>query len=463
MGLPHFGNIEVRAPGQGGRYVPEHRRQGDEGQHDLRWVNHTHPGRGIRPDGNVPDRHRSEPAECRHRHVQHGLGRWFTRHRRGIGQLHGHQLRDVNTDAHAHADPNTHAHSDGDPNPHDDSHSDGDANTHQHAHADPDDSHGDADADQPANAHPTHIHVGAAYHDAADNHAPRGSHLPAGRGLVRGRRLPTGSGRWHRTRSEAERSARAGSEAGVDLRRLRPDQSVPLDLLIVHRWWQVAAAVAVSLALLGALRTPPDSAAPSLVAPSATTVAVDVTDMFSVAWLSSDTPVQPVVPSPQLQRSTMVPPSQPTRLDIGGPSPIHAVVESFDQLGGADVSLIPPGGNYHDAFFWTRGGTPGDGATHMSYILGHTYSGPTPGIFDDLQFVEPSVTKIHLTTKAGKLRYCVSDRFSVAKAKLSTDARVWDPTSFAQPGDALVLIACRTTMDGRFQTGNNVVVVAVRC
>lgn len=105
---------------------------------------------------------------------------------------------------------------------------------------------------------------------------------------------------------------------------------------------------------------------------------------------------------------------------------------------------------------------PGDGAAHMSYILGHTYSGPTAGVFDHLQRLRLRAV-IHLTTEAGKLRYCVSDRFTVAKGRLSTDARVWDPTSFADPGDVLVLIACRTTKDGRYQTGNNVVVVATRC
>lgn len=185
--------------------------------------------------------------------------------------------------------------------------------------------------------------------------------------------------------------------------------------------------------------------------------------MFSEAHLSFSAPVQPVSSNSRLKRSAAVPPSQPTRLDIRGPLPIHAVVKPFDQLGGTNVSLIPPGGNYQDAFFWTRGGMPGDGATHMSYILGHTYSGPTVGIFDHLQLLEPQVTKVHLTTKTGKLRYCVTDRFVVAKSRLSTDARVWDPTSFTHPGDVLVLIACRTTKDGRFQTGNNVVVVANRC
>jgi hypothetical protein len=99
----------------------------------------------------------------------------------------------------------------------------------------------------------------------------------------------------------------------------------------------------------------------------------------------------------------------------------------------------------------------------MSYILGHTFSGPTVGVFDRLQFLQPQLGKIRLTTKAGKLRYCVTNRFTVAKAGLSTDARVWDPTSYTQPGDVLILIACRTTKDGRFQTSNNVVVVANRC
>lgn len=220
----------------------------------------------------------------------------------------------------------------------------------------------------------------------------------------------------------------------------------------MRRRGQIAAAVMVCLVLLGGSHAPSKSPATPPVAASATTVTVDPEHM-------SD-PVQPTPAIPE--KSADVPPSQPTRLDIGGPAAIHADVKPFDQLGGVNVSLIPPGGNYRDAFFWTRGGLPGDGATHMSFILGHTYSGPTVGIFDDLQLLRPQAM-IRLTTKAGKLRYCVSDRFTVAKSRLSTDARVWDPTLFAHPGDVLVLIACRTTNDGRFQTGNNVVVVAVRC
>lgn len=170
---------------------------------------------------------------------------------------------------------------------------------------------------------------------------------------------------------------------------------------------------------------------------------------------------QAILPGPTLSpeqpasTTSPVPPTQPTRLDIGGAFPIHARVLPY----GGDV-LDPPEGNYLDAFLWTQRGLPGDGARDTTYLFGHTYRGETHGVFDELQDVAIG-TGVQLTT-SGVLNYCVTERFTVARTKLASDPRVWARQPLDERGNMLVLIACFLNPDGSPQD-KNIVVVATRC
>ncbi|MDB5170250.1 MAG: class sortase [Candidatus Saccharibacteria bacterium] len=133
---------------------------------------------------------------------------------------------------------------------------------------------------------------------------------------------------------------------------------------------------------------------------------------------------------------------------------------------------MPPDGNYHDVFVWTLRGLPGDGATDTTYLFGHTYSGATNGVLDNLRYIVfddhhqvIKGTKLHVTTKAGELTYCVSNAYTVPKEELQdqTQAAIWAITPYAVRGNFLVIIACFLSDDGSEQTGDNLAVVAERC
>ena len=132
--------------------------------------------------------------------------------------------------------------------------------------------------------------------------------------------------------------------------------------------------------------------------------------------------------------------------------------------------LEPPDGNYHDVFIWTLRGLPGDGATDTTYLFGHTYSGPTPGVMDHLQSIAfdddghvIKGTEVRVTTKTGNLTYCVQGAMTVVQDELDTQDRVWAINPPSQRGQWLVLIACYLSADGNAQTGKNVVVFTKRC
>lgn len=215
----------------------------------------------------------------------------------------------------------------------------------------------------------------------------------------------------------------------------------------MNTWWRLVV-IMLLVTALGRLMSPDSPMPQRVTAPTVTMV--------------TTAPPQVVLPGSQLSsrapvRAMAIPPSLPTRLDIGGKYPIHAAILPYD-----GSVLEPPGGDYRDAFIWTRRGLPGDKATDTTYIFGHTFSGPTEGVFDSLQD-EPSGTHLQLTT-SGTLDYCkVGETYRIPWSKLATDPRVWVVAPPAERGQYVVLIACLLSSDGQLQTGNNVVVVFRRC
>lgn len=226
----------------------------------------------------------------------------------------------------------------------------------------------------------------------------------------------------------------------------------------VTAWWRMAAATA-GLTILVACSAPDASDSPS-VAPSATVTAAanSLPNVFNTTSPK---------PSPKEHAAPVrIPPSRPTRLDISGAHPIHAQVLPYNRPG----VLTPPNGNYHDVFVWTLRGLPGDGAIDTTYLFGHTYSGPTPGVMDHLQTIAFDVrgnvikgTEIRVTTKTGHLTYCVQDALTVWQDELPSQASVWAINPPRQRGQWLVVIACFLSDDGSAQTGKNLVVLAKRC
>lgn len=218
----------------------------------------------------------------------------------------------------------------------------------------------------------------------------------------------------------------------------------------MNAWWRM---VVATVALTG-LMTLALALAPSVNQSELPVVTPSVT----AATTQSVKPIAPAVTlTPKVPSSTpsLVPPHQPSRLDVGGAFPIHTHVLPY----AGDV-LEPPNGDYRDAFIWTQRGLPGDGATDTTYLFGHTYRGPTAGVFDELQKVAIG-TRVQLTT-SGPLNYCVTSRFTVNRARLDSDPRVWALQPYSQRGNMLVLIACFLNADGSPQD-KNIVVVAERC
>jgi hypothetical protein len=147
----------------------------------------------------------------------------------------------------------------------------------------------------------------------------------------------------------------------------------------------------------------------------------------------------------------------PTSLAVEGSLPIHARVLPY----GGSV-LIPPHGDYVDAFLWTQRRRLPDGRPDAVFLFGHTYSGPTPGVFDPLQ-QEPKGTRITLTGKTGNDRYCINKPFPAAAATMASDPRIWAPSSLRNLNQYLVIITCLLNQDGSLQTGKRVITVAERC
>jgi hypothetical protein len=216
----------------------------------------------------------------------------------------------------------------------------------------------------------------------------------------------------------------------------------------VNAWWRVVVVVAL-FTCLGMAATPSPGhreQTPTVTSPVTVTTTPAAQVVLSGTTLSPHKAIKPVIP-----------PSQPSRLDIGGQYPIHATVLPYD-----GSVLEPPGGNYRDVFLWTRRGLPGDGATDTTYLMGHTFSGPIDGVFDSLQ-KEPDGTRLQLTTSA-TLDYCkVGATYRNPKSKLTQDPRVWVVAPLNERGQYVVLIACLLSGDGRLQTGDNVVAVFRRC
>lgn len=174
-------------------------------------------------------------------------------------------------------------------------------------------------------------------------------------------------------------------------------------------------------------------------------------------------------PSKAPATSVRVPASQPTRLEIDEPHPIDARVLPYD---GPVNPLVPPDGNFRDLFVWTErgGGLAGDGATDATFVFGHTYSGSTPGVLDNLQSTvldkQGKVvrgTQVHLTTRTGALDYCVRHAYLVWQDALDDHPSFWAPGDFETKGDWLGIVACFMTPDGSDQTGMNLAVLAKRC
>jgi hypothetical protein len=223
-------------------------------------------------------------------------------------------------------------------------------------------------------------------------------------------------------------------------------------------------AVAMGLTVLTACSSS-DPVTSSPVAPSATTT--------STAFPESPLPSIDFTLSPEPSKapatSVTVPASQPTRLDVDGAYPIHAEVLPYD---GPINPLVPPDGNYHDLFVWTErgGGLAGDGATDATFVFGHTYSGPTQGVLDNLQNVvfDKDGQLVHgapirLTTETGELTYCVKSAYMVWQQELDNHQAFWAPGTFETKGDWLGIIACFMSEDGSSQTGKNLAVLAERC
>lgn len=213
---------------------------------------------------------------------------------------------------------------------------------------------------------------------------------------------------------------------------------------------RLAVVVGGVICLTGCSATPDDQVLPAPTPSVATATATLPTPTTSPTSTTPSPTEQPKKVKPD------VPPSQPTRLEIGGAHPIAAAVYPY---GGPE--LTPPGGNYQDVFLWTRRGLPGDGATDSTYLFGHTYSGPTAGVFDDLQSV--AIGERVLVHTTGPLRYCVTDKFAVPKEQLASEARVWAIQPLRARRQSLVLIACFLSSDGSRQTNKNIVVIAERC
>jgi hypothetical protein len=144
-------------------------------------------------------------------------------------------------------------------------------------------------------------------------------------------------------------------------------------------------------------------------------------------------------------------------LAVEGSLPIHARVLPY-----SGSVLIPPNGDYVDAFLWTQRRRLPDGRPDAVFIFGHTYSGPTPGVFDNLQ-QEPKGTRITLTGKSGTDRYCSNKPFTVSLAKMNSDPRIWAPASLKNLNQYLVIITCLLNQDGSLQTGLRIITVAKRC
>jgi hypothetical protein len=153
--------------------------------------------------------------------------------------------------------------------------------------------------------------------------------------------------------------------------------------------------------------------------------------------------------------ASVAPPTQPSRLEIDGPIPIHASVLPYD-----GDELEPPNGDFLNAFTWTRRGLPGAGAYDTTYIFGHTYAGPTPGVFDRLQKVSDGAS-LSLTTQTEQLHYRLVNLLTVdeSDADFRRDPRVWTVGEPEQRGDYVVIIACKLNADGSSQTGAKTIAV----
>lgn len=207
-----------------------------------------------------------------------------------------------------------------------------------------------------------------------------------------------------------------------------------------------------------------DPSTPSSVAPSAAEASTaSVPPIPDIGFTPSSKP------SKAKSTSVRIPANQPTRLDIDGAHPIHAKVLPYD---GPVNPIVPPDGNYHDLFVWTErgGGLAGDGATDATYVFGHTYSGPTEGVLDNLQNIvfnrEGQLVRnapIRLTTEAGELTYCVKSAYMVQNDDLAGHQDFWAPGTLDTKGEWLGLIACYLSEDGSSQTGKNLAVLARRC
>jgi len=189
-------------------------------------------------------------------------------------------------------------------------------------------------------------------------------------------------------------------------------------------------------------------------APATPPVAVTPTTHPSSQEVVPPTTISPQ-PSAKAKSTPAISPSPATQLDIGGPYPIHAAVYPY-----SGSVLEPPDGDYRDAFLWTLRGLPGDGATDTTYIFGHTFAGPTPGVFDHLQNLSVGAG-LRLTTATGTLHYTLEKLFPVDEpdADFRTDPRIWTVAPLKARGDYVVFIACLLNADGSLQTGKKIIAV----
>ncbi len=226
-------------------------------------------------------------------------------------------------------------------------------------------------------------------------------------------------------------------------------------------WWRMAAVVAVTTTLVAC--SAPDESNPPSVAPSATVTAPTISgESLPDVFTTTPPPPKPTGKA----TSARIPPSQPTRLDIDGAYPIHASVLPDD----SPAVLEPPNGDYQHLFVWGLRGLPGDGAKDTTYIYGHTFSGPTHGVLDDLQRAvvddHGNVIKgkrVRVTTQTGTLDYCVAHAYTVWKQDIQKQGKIWAIDPYQERGQWLVIFACFLSEDGSSQSGKNLAVLTKRC
>ncbi len=164
------------------------------------------------------------------------------------------------------------------------------------------------------------------------------------------------------------------------------------------------------------------------------------------------TPASPAAPAPAPAPHAQVPAlpaaSAPVRIRYVSAAfdvPVHAL--ELDDAARASETIVPPATK--DGYWLAPFGTPGEGSTNTTYIIGHSWEG-ADAPFNQLSSAAAVGDLFEVDTAAGTMPYRVDSVTTHLKSGLK-DSAIWDIVP-----NRLVLISCHT----EDPWGKNVVVMA---